>query len=125
MINFEQRWKKATRWRDIRKKVTRWHDDALIKLERISWILTPISGDCNTHVADEEDPESWHVQVGDPMSNLLFYFIFWFLLFLTQSEHVSWCQIFRSIDSGSVVGFPKLVQEADLKVGMKTPVVFL
>uniref|UniRef100_A0A3N7G524 Phospholipase D n=1 Tax=Populus trichocarpa TaxID=3694 RepID=A0A3N7G524_POPTR len=84
LTNFEQRWKKATKWRRI-KKVTRWHDDALIKLERISWILTPSSspnGDKIVHVTDEGDPENWHVQV------------------------------FRSIDSGSVKGFPKSTQEA-------------
>ncbi|KAJ6416192.1 hypothetical protein OIU84_004902 [Salix udensis] len=84
LTNFEQRWKKATKWRRI-KKVTRWHDDALIKLERISWILTPSSspdGDKIVHVTDEGDPENWHVQV------------------------------FRSIDSGSVTGFPKSTQEA-------------
>jgi len=65
LTNFEQRWKKATKWRRI-KKVTRWHDDALIKLERISWILTPSSspdGDKIVHVTDEGDPENWHVQV--------------------------------------------------------------
>ncbi|KAG5248481.1 phospholipase delta [Salix suchowensis] len=84
LTNFEQRWKKATKWRRI-KKVTRWHDDALMKLERISWILTPSSspdGDKIVHVTDEGDPENWHVQV------------------------------FRSIDSGSVKGFPKSTQEA-------------
>ena len=46
--------------------MTRWHDDALIKLERISWILTPSSGpdgDKIVHVTDEGDPENWHVQV--------------------------------------------------------------
>ncbi|KAK6945641.1 C2 domain [Dillenia turbinata] len=64
--------------------VTYWHDDTLIKLDRISWILTPSSADNdkNVHVSEENDPENWHVQV------------------------------FRSIDSGSVMGFPKLVEEA-------------
>lgn len=85
LINFEQRWGKATKWRDLRKKVTHWHDDALIKLERISWILTPTSEKSDAHVSDEQDPENWHVQ------------------------------IFRSIDSGSVTGFPKVVHEAALK----------
>ncbi|XP_057977109.1 phospholipase D delta-like isoform X1 [Malania oleifera] len=86
LINFEQRWRKATKWRDFRlKKVAHWHDDALIKLDRISWILTPssrVGGDHIVRVVEEEDPENWHVQV------------------------------FRSIDSGSVKGFPKVVQEA-------------
>ncbi|KAK1299734.1 Phospholipase D delta [Acorus calamus] len=67
LTNFEQRWRKATKWRDFRfRKVTHWHDDALIKLDRISWILTPSSldpnNDENVHVTDEKDPENWHVQ---------------------------------------------------------------
>ncbi|XP_061337154.1 phospholipase D delta-like [Gastrolobium bilobum] len=86
LTNFEQRWKKAKKWRDFRlKKVTSWHDDPLLSLERISWILTPSSdpeGDRAVRVTNEDDPESWHVQV------------------------------FRSIDSGSVKGFPKDVREA-------------
>ncbi|XP_042506286.1 phospholipase D delta-like isoform X1 [Macadamia integrifolia] len=88
MTNFEQRWRKATKWKNFGiKKVTHWHDDAMIKLERISWILNPSTsdpdGDHNVWVSKEGDPESWHVQV------------------------------FRSIDSGSVKGFPKVVQEAE------------
>ncbi|XP_057493395.1 phospholipase D delta-like [Actinidia eriantha] len=85
MTNFEQRWRKATKNFKL-KKVAYWHDDALIKLDRISWILTPSfgpNGDKNVRVTDEEDPENWHVQV------------------------------FRSIDSGSVYGFPKDVKEAE------------
>eukprot|EP00268_Persea_americana_P000036 TRINITY_DN10013_c0_g1_i4.p1 TRINITY_DN10013_c0_g1~~TRINITY_DN10013_c0_g1_i4.p1 ORF type:complete len:550 (-),score=84.97 TRINITY_DN10013_c0_g1_i4:1475-3124(-) len=88
--NFEQRWRKATKWREFRlKKVTHWHDDALIKIDRISWIVTPSSSntdDRSAHVISDEDPDSWHVQV------------------------------FRSIDSGSVRGFPKSIQEAEAKV---------
>ncbi|KAK1362266.1 Phospholipase D [Heracleum sosnowskyi] len=82
--NFEQRWKKATKWSEFGrrfKKISRWHDDALIKIERISWILSPSDSIPNDHpilrVSQEDDPENWHVQV------------------------------FRSIDSGSVKGFPK------------------
>ncbi|KAJ7968041.1 Phospholipase D [Quillaja saponaria] len=86
LTNFEQRWKNAAKWRDFKlKKVTHWHDDALIRLDRISWILTPSSGpngDQVVRVCNDEDPETWHVQ------------------------------IFRSIDSGSVKGFPKDVHEA-------------
>lgn len=67
LTNFEQRWRKASRWPDFRlKKVGRWHDDALIKVDRISWILSPGSGpkgDQVVQVTDEQDPESWHVQV--------------------------------------------------------------
>nr|XP_009382051.1 PREDICTED: phospholipase D delta-like isoform X4 [Musa acuminata subsp. malaccensis] len=89
--NFEQRWKKATQFHVFRKhlkNVTRWQDDALIKIDRISWILSPspshtnAHGDPNIWVTSEEDCENWHVQV------------------------------FRSIDSGSVKGFPKSVDEA-------------
>ncbi|XP_010244835.1 PREDICTED: phospholipase D delta-like isoform X2 [Nelumbo nucifera] len=87
MTNFEQRWRKVAKWRDFKiRNVTNWHEDALIKLDRISWILTPTvgaDGDHSIHAATEDDPENWHVQV------------------------------FRSIDSGSVRGFPKLVQEAE------------
>ncbi|KAL9672070.1 hypothetical protein QQ045_028318 [Rhodiola kirilowii] len=90
MINFEQRWKKATRWSEIGmrfKRITHWHEDALIKLDRISWILSPSKSirpdDPALWVFNEEDNENWHVQ------------------------------IFRSIDSGSVKGFPKDVQTAE------------
>ncbi|KAF9618305.1 hypothetical protein IFM89_000940 [Coptis chinensis] len=85
LTNFEQRWRKATKWKDIGiKKVTRWYDDALINLYRMSWILTPAaSNDENVRVSKEGDPENWHVQV------------------------------FRSIDSGSVKEFPKVVKEAE------------
>ncbi|KAI3861122.1 hypothetical protein MKX03_003162 [Papaver bracteatum] len=85
LTNFEQRWRKATKWRDFGfKKVAHWHDDPLLKLDRISWILTPKpDDDHNVRVSEEDDTENWHVQV------------------------------FRSIDSGSVKGFPKLVKEAE------------
>ncbi|KAM7257284.1 hypothetical protein ACFE04_013025 [Oxalis oulophora] len=92
LANFEQRWRKATRWSEFGKRfkrVTHWHDDALIKLERISWILSPSSttpeDDPKLWVSKEEDPENWHVQV------------------------------FRSIDSGSVKGFPKDIYEVEAK----------
>ncbi|PWA61789.1 phospholipase D delta [Artemisia annua] len=44
LMNFEQRWKKSTKWRDfalLAKKMAQWQDDALIKIERISWIISP------------------------------------------------------------------------------------
>jgi len=67
LTNFEQRWRKAKKWRDFRlKKVTNWHDDALLRLDRISWIVKPSpcsNGDKSVHVTDEKDPESWNVQV--------------------------------------------------------------
>ncbi|KAL5704790.1 phospholipase D [Ranunculus cassubicifolius] len=85
LTNFEQRWRKATKWKDFKiKKVARWYDDALINLDRMSWIQTPdASSDENVRVTKDEDPENWHVQV------------------------------FRSIDSGSVKGFPKVMKEAE------------
>ncbi|TYK12508.1 phospholipase D delta [Cucumis melo var. makuwa] len=97
LINFEQRWNKATRWTEFGlrcRRITHWHD-ALIKIERISWILSPHvtlledgstkvpEDDPKVYVSKEEDPENWHVQ------------------------------IFRSIDSGSVKGFPKDVHLAE------------
>ncbi|WOK96543.1 hypothetical protein Cni_G05250 [Canna indica] len=86
LTNFEQRWRRATKWRDFKlRKVTHWHDDALIKTERISWILSPSAYGSDNQMCPEKDPENWHVQV------------------------------FRSIDSGSVKGFPKVVQEAEAK----------
>ncbi|XP_026659115.2 phospholipase D delta-like isoform X2 [Phoenix dactylifera] len=88
--NFEQRWKKASRFWVLGQKfkgVTHWHDDALIKIDRISWILSPSCsdpyGDPNLWVSEEKDSENWHIQ------------------------------IFRSIDSGSVKGFPRSVHEAE------------
>lgn len=78
LINFEQRWRRSTRWKEFSlkfKKVTHWHDDALIKIERISWILSPelsstMDGttivpvdDRIVRVSHEDDPENWHVQV--------------------------------------------------------------
>ncbi|KAJ6678212.1 PHOSPHOLIPASE D [Salix viminalis] len=96
LINFEQRWRKATKWTELGlhfKRTSHWSDDSLIKIERISWILSPpLSGtkakttivpgdDPTVYVSSEEDPEQWHVQ------------------------------IFRSIDSGSLKGFPKTIDE--------------
>uniref|UniRef100_A0A5B7C2A1 Phospholipase D n=1 Tax=Davidia involucrata TaxID=16924 RepID=A0A5B7C2A1_DAVIN len=92
LTNFEQRWKKATKWSEFGrrfKRISHWHDDALIKLERISWILSPSQSIPNDDpalwVSNEDDPENWHVQV------------------------------FRSIDSGSLKGFPTDVHLAEEK----------
>ncbi|XP_030523736.1 phospholipase D delta-like [Rhodamnia argentea] len=78
--NFEQRWRKATRWKEFSlfvKGKKHWHDDSMIKIGRISWIQSPTSTESSDlHVSKEDDPNNWHVQ------------------------------IFRSIDSGSVKGFP-------------------
>ncbi|XP_025626859.1 phospholipase D delta-like [Arachis hypogaea] len=89
LINFEQRWRKVKKWRDFRlNKVKNWHDNALLRLDQISWIVSPSSsfGDDKTiQVTDENDPETWNVQV------------FW------------------SIDSGSVKGFPKISTRLNLR----------
>ncbi|XP_021747945.1 phospholipase D delta-like [Chenopodium quinoa] len=96
LINFEQRWKKATKFREFgfRKKMSRWHDDSLIKLDRISWILSPkrSSKDDELTEVPKEDPELWVSKEGH-----------------SENWHV---QIFRSIDSGSLRGFPKTVSQA-------------
>ncbi|KNA20728.1 hypothetical protein SOVF_049470 [Spinacia oleracea] len=93
LINFEQRWKKATKFREfgLRKKIARWHDDALIKIDRISWILSPqrVAEDDAVTVVPEDDPALWVSKEGH-----------------RENWHV---QIFRSIDSGSLRGFPKNV----------------
>lgn len=90
LTNFEQRWIRATRWSEFGKKfkrISHWHDDALIKIERISWITSPSPTIPNDHpslwVSRQDDHENWHVQV------------------------------FRSIDSGSLKGFPKDVLAAE------------
>ncbi|XP_020247359.1 phospholipase D delta-like isoform X2 [Asparagus officinalis] len=85
LTNFEQRWRKATHfWVFSRfKRSSHWRDDALLKLDRISWILDPSSIVDDPSLPREDDPENWHVQ------------------------------IFRSIDSGSVRGFPKHIRDAE------------
>ncbi|MCD9638808.1 hypothetical protein HAX54_022964 [Datura stramonium] len=83
LTNFEQRYRKAIKW--IRLKKCKPGLDTLLKLNRIPSIHMPADGpdgDQVVRVTKEEDPENWHVQV------------------------------FRSIDSGSVKGFPKDVKEA-------------
>ncbi|KAK8916872.1 Phospholipase D delta [Platanthera zijinensis] len=93
LTNFEQRWRKSTKWREFKwrfkKGTSHWNDDALIKLERISWILSPSPtvriNNPILWVTKEEDLENWHVQV------------------------------FRSVDSGSLKGFPKTAQGAQGK----------
>ncbi|KAK9948422.1 hypothetical protein M0R45_003997 [Rubus argutus] len=80
LINFEQRWRKATHL----------HDDALFKMDRISWMLCPtISVTKESTSIPKDDPALWVHGVKDP-----------------ENCHV---QIFRSVDSGSLQGFPKEV----------------
>ncbi|XP_042497758.1 phospholipase D gamma 1-like [Macadamia integrifolia] len=80
LTNFEERWRKASRPRGI-KKLKKSNDDALLRLDRIP----EINGVLDTSYLRENDPETWHVQV------------------------------FRSIDSTSVKGFPKDPREATSK----------
>ncbi|XP_052192691.1 phospholipase D beta 2-like [Diospyros lotus] len=77
LTNFEERWLKASKPHGI-KKLRNSYDDALLRLERMPEII----GLSDAPWLDENDPESWHVQ------------------------------IFRSIDSNSVRGFPKDGKEA-------------
>ncbi|KAH9566019.1 hypothetical protein CY35_04G109300 [Sphagnum magellanicum] len=68
------------------RKATRLHDDELVNIDKSGWILgpsnqAPLEGDPAVYVTDDYDEESWHVQV------------------------------FRSIDGGSVKGFPKTMEE--------------
>lgn len=79
LVNFAQRWRKTTKWREfslLKKKMSNWNDDAMIKIDRISWILSPAfsiakdgtytsspEDDPKLHVSREENPENWHVQV--------------------------------------------------------------
>ncbi|RLN09571.1 hypothetical protein C2845_PM11G12650 [Panicum miliaceum] len=88
--NFEQRWRKTKklRLRGVLRfgKKAHWKEDALLKLERIPWILSPAKADAAgagnddeqqaLHVLPEHDPERWHAQV------------------------------FRSVDAGSLKRFP-------------------
>nr|GLL45603.1 phospholipase D delta-like [Ipomoea trifida] len=89
LTNFEQRYKKSSRriYLNI-KKVRHRSEDSLLNLKLIPHFKLPSvgpDGDDSVRVTSDEDPETWHVQV------------------------------FRSIDSGSVKGFPKDVKEAEAK----------
>ncbi|XP_057965730.1 phospholipase D delta [Malania oleifera] len=99
LINFEQRWRRATKWTEFGlrfKRVSHWHDDALLKIDRISWILSPalsVSKDGIYTSVPEDDPFLWVSNDNDP-----------------ETWHV---QVFRSIDSGSLKGFPKTIDLAE------------
>ncbi|KAL4361523.1 hypothetical protein GQ457_04G032110 [Hibiscus cannabinus] len=71
LVNFEERWLKASKPHGL-KKLKKPFDDALLRIERIPDIMG-----VSDFTESECDPEGWHVQ------------------------------IFRSIDSNSVKGFPK------------------
>lgn len=69
--NFEQRWRKATKL--FRRAKAHWKDDALLKLERISWILSPSDsgagdgddGDSHLYALPDGHPDCWNAQVHD------------------------------------------------------------
>ncbi|XP_039003732.1 phospholipase D delta-like [Hibiscus syriacus] len=97
LINFEQRWRKSTRWKEFSllfKGKSHWNQDSLIRIERISWIQSPplaVTEDGAT-IVPEDDPKV-HV--------------------LSKDDRENWdVQIFRSIDSGSLKGFPKYMKKA-------------
>ncbi|KAK6131044.1 hypothetical protein DH2020_035221 [Rehmannia glutinosa] len=80
--NFEQRWKKVNEAsRYLFKRLRHSYDDSVIDTEHDPWITCPSASVPNDHpslwVSKEDDPEQWHVQV------------------------------FRTIDSGSLKGFPR------------------
>ncbi|KAM7276196.1 hypothetical protein ACFE04_018062 [Oxalis oulophora] len=80
LTNFEERWFKASKPQGL-KKLKKSYDDALLRIERIQDIV----GVADYPHTNENDPESWHVQ------------------------------IFRSIDSNSVKDFPKDPKQATAK----------
>ncbi|KAL3344321.1 hypothetical protein AABB24_023649 [Solanum stoloniferum] len=97
LINFAQRWRRATKWREfsfLKKTMARWHDDAMLKIERISWILSPAFAVSKERTEIPEDDPELYVSREDH----------------TENWHV---QIFRSIDSGSVQGFPRSTDVAE------------
>ncbi|XP_056170114.1 phospholipase D delta isoform X2 [Syzygium oleosum] len=103
LINFEQRWRKATRWKEFSlfvKGKKHWHDDSLIKIGRISWILSPPSTESHdgTRSHSKNDPHERFTVVPEDNPNLYV---------SKEDDPNNWhVQIFRSIDSGSVKGFP-------------------
>ncbi|EYU41069.1 hypothetical protein MIMGU_mgv1a026439mg [Erythranthe guttata] len=87
--NFEQRWKKATKnseFSQFCKRLLGWNDFTLVDINHNSRIASPSTtvpnDDHSLRVSNEDDHENWHVQ------------------------------IFRSVDSASVEGFPKTDIEA-------------
>ena len=58
LTNFEERWLKASKPQGI-KKLKRSYDDALLRIDRISDIVSA----SDAPSLSENDPESWHIQV--------------------------------------------------------------
>ncbi|GJR54317.1 phospholipase D delta [Tanacetum coccineum] len=81
LLNFKQKWRKATRWPEIlvSGRMACSKVDKLLNIEQIPWILSPkyqisTNGDHNVvpkddpllHMYNEDDLDSWHVQVTTP-----------------------------------------------------------
>ncbi|CAI0470576.1 unnamed protein product [Linum tenue] len=90
LTNFEERWFKAAKPRGLKKLKTS-YDDALLRIDRIPDIVAASDAPC----VGENDPETWR-------ENKVSYL-------------ACWMQIFRSIDSNSVRGFPKDPKDATPK----------
>ncbi|KAL8459390.1 hypothetical protein ACS0TY_036764 [Phlomoides rotata] len=83
-INFEQRWRRASEWAETRilfNRMLGW-EKHVFDFDQIPWITSPA-----TTVPNEDDPSLWVSNEYDP-----------------QTWHT---QVFRSIDSGSLKGFPE------------------
>lgn len=114
------------------KKLKR-SDDALLMIDRIPDIIGIDDSVCRR----DNDPETWHVQVFTYKISVNFEGICWTFMNLSEKrgDHWKWLvkmlisrirygfhqhacqflQIFRSIDSNSVKGFPKDPKEATAK----------
>ncbi|KAI3415146.1 Phospholipase D [Psidium guajava] len=77
-----------------------WRDDSLLEIGRISWILRPTSSESyvSTSSLSKDDPDKHITHVPEDNPNL----------YVSKEDDPNcWhVQIFRSIDSGSVKGFP-------------------
>lgn len=112
--NFEERWLKASKRSGSKKpsKLSRSHNDTLLWIEKIPDIIA-IDDEI---YSNDNDPERWDVQVSPAKGSInqckkKICYSWW------SPEHISLGkQIFRSIDSNSVKGFPKDPREATSKV---------
>uniref|UniRef100_A0A0D9YHH2 Phospholipase D n=1 Tax=Oryza glumipatula TaxID=40148 RepID=A0A0D9YHH2_9ORYZ len=62
LTNFEQRWRKSAKWKVSVRRAVSWHHDTLVKINRMSWIVSPSADELNARVCEQDDPENWHVQ---------------------------------------------------------------
>jgi len=123
LTNFEERWLRAAKPTGI-KKLRSLYDDALLKIERIPDILRV----SDALSVGDDNPAAWHAQVFSQLvpdtrySEFLEVIYFSHLQYLKEIidcvYHVM--QIFRSIDSNSVKGFPKEPRDGSIKVNGKS-----